>query len=111
MTQEKAPEFLDAIGKKTWKQITQQIAVTDSNRTIIASLCEEWSLYLQCVMSIRKNGRIATTERGAIKTHPDLQIRESAHARFCRCAKLLGLGVSTVETSLSDVDPLADFKE
>ena len=58
----KAPSWLSKIGKEEWNKVTNQLynleMLHEVDLKLIESYCNEISLYIECEMELRKNGRV-----------------------------------------------------
>ena len=95
-----APSWLSKIGKEEWNKITNQLFNLDMlhivDLKLIESYCNEISLYIECEMELRKNGRIDnfTNSNGDLlrsQSKPLVKIKNDALANSLKLATLFGL--------------------
>mgnify|MGYP003147973314 CR=1 FL=1 len=96
----KAPVWLSKIGKEEWNKVTNQLynleMLHEVDLKLIESYCNEISLYIECEMELRKNGRVDnfTNTNGDLlrsQSKPLVKIKNDALANSLRLATLFGL--------------------
>ena len=96
----KAPSWLSKIGKEEWNKVTTQLYNLEMlhivDLRLIESYCNEISLYIECEMELRKNGRVDnfTNTNGDLlrsQSKPLVKIKNDALANSLRLATLFGL--------------------
>ena len=96
----KAPTWLSEIGKEEWNKVTTQLYNLEMlhivDLRLIESYCNEISLYIECEMELRKNGRVDnfTNTNGDLlrsQSKPLVKIKNDALANSLRLATLFGL--------------------
>ena len=95
-----APSWLSKIGKEEWNKVTNQLFNLDMlhivDLKLIESYCNEISLYIECEMELRKNGRIDnfTNSNGDLlrsQSKPLVKIKNDALANSLKLATLFGV--------------------
>ncbi|WP_339684246.1 phage terminase small subunit P27 family [Gimesia maris] len=106
MASNKAPTWLDTIGKRYWRSLSPLVEIkNESVREQLAQLCDHWSIFRECVKHIQKDGIKVINDLGTMKNHPCLATKWKAQAEINRLTKLLGLN----EQAKQEVDELEEF--
>ncbi len=90
-----APEWLSERAKEAWSYLAQRLVplglLTEIDVHAFAVLCESYADYVAAVELVRKEGRMATSEKGSVYQHPAVGMMNKAAERLVKVGREFAL--------------------
>jgi len=103
-----APEWIDRQAKSFWKRFTPALLregiLNEATYELVASMCQAFSVYLDCVQRLRVEGRVITSHTGAAKVNPLVAVEKQAWEQFVRGFKELKIAGEPMPTASDELE-------
>lgn len=89
-----APSWLGKVGRQYWTEALRFLPdglVTKADGHLLSLYASAWEEFHAARELVEKEGRLATSEKGAVYQHPAVGMMNKARAEIRKCAALFGL--------------------
>lgn len=104
----KPPSWLDVLAKAYWRRfapvLLKNLILTESNKDLVASVCQHYSTYRTALETLRKEGRTMLGIGGILKQHPLCMIEKEAWNCYVRGFRELGINAKACLPAEDELD-------